>query len=330
MPFERSDGHRRADRLPLTVIGGYLGAGKTTVLNRLLAEPGGRRIGVIVNDFGSVGIDADVLARAGNDGVVNLPNGCACCTLGDDLHGALERLAAARGIDHVVVEVSGVADPAAVAAWSTVEPFEPGGVIVLAAADSIRDLATDRYVGGEVRRQLVGADLIVVTKVDRCNATTVGAVETWLDGIAPAIPRVSATQGDVPSDVLLGVAPSTRGERGAPVAREHMDAYEAWEWTTDRPLDRGRLEPFLDALPHGVLRVKGWVLLADGDIVDVHVVGRTREITARPTEQRRSVRSGPGPERTGRTAGSTALVAIGVRGTPDPFASGSIAPPASG
>ena len=135
-------------RIPLTVLGGYLGAGKTTVLNRLLTNPGGRRIGVVVNDFGSVGIDAEWLARTHDDGVVNLPNGCACCTLGDDLHQALGRLAADPGLDHVMVEVSGVADPAAVAAWSTVEPFEPGGVIVLAAADSIRALATDRYVGG--------------------------------------------------------------------------------------------------------------------------------------------------------------------------------------
>ncbi len=310
-------------RIPLTVLGGYLGAGKTTVLNRLLAEPGGRRIGVIVNDFGSIGIDAAWLARAGGDGVVNLPNGCACCTLGDDLHGALERLAAGGGIDHVVVEVSGVADPAATAAWSTVEPFAPGGVIVLAAADSVRELATDRYVGGEVVRQLTGADLIVVTKLDRCDRGTIDAVGAWLDRVAPTIPRVRATHGDVPPDVLLGITPLRRPDDGRdgdagcgsepdPV-HQHTERYETWAWDSDRPLDRTRLTTFLETLPAGVLRLKGWVALSDGETVDVDVVGRNSDVRV----------GAPGST----TAGATALVAIGVLGTPDPFATGSIALP---
>ena len=92
MSSDRPPGPGPRTRIPLTVLGGYLGAGKTTVLNRLLTNPGGRRIGVVVNDFGSVGIDAEWLARTRDDGVVNLPNGCACCTLGDDLHQALGRL----------------------------------------------------------------------------------------------------------------------------------------------------------------------------------------------------------------------------------------------
>lgn len=308
-------------RIPLTVLGGYLGAGKTTVLNRLLADPGGRRIGVIVNDFGSIGIDAEWLARAGSDGVVNLPNGCACCTLGDDLHGALGRLAADGEVDHVVVEVSGVADPAATAAWSTVEPFEPGGVIVLAAADSVRDLATDRYVGGEVVRQLVGADLIVLTKLDRCDGVTIDAVGAWLDGIAPTNPRARASHGDIPADVLLGSTPlgSPGDDRKVGCAvesdpmRQHTERYETWEWSSDLSLDRAVLATFLETLPAGVLRLKGWVTLSDGDTVDVNVVGRSGDVRV----------SAPGST----MAVPTALVAIGVRGTPDPFATGSIALP---
>ena len=93
------------------MIGGYLGAGKTTLLNRLLHDPGGRRLGVIVNDFGSIGIDAELLASASDSGVVNLPNGCVCCSLGGDL---FETLSALRDADvppdHIVIEASGVAD----------------------------------------------------------------------------------------------------------------------------------------------------------------------------------------------------------------------------
>jgi G3E family GTPase len=308
MPADRPVPHVPPGRIPLTVLGGYLGAGKTTVLNRLLAAPGGRRIGVVVNDFGSVGIDAEWLARTRSDGVVNLPNGCACCTVGDDLQQALSLLVAGGEIDHVVVEASGVADPAATAAWSMIEPFEPGGVIVLAAVDAVRDLATDRYVGGEVVRQLVGADLILLTKLDRCDGATIDAAGTWLDRIAPTIARVPVVHGDVPASVLLGITPSGAPDgRGAkPDPTQHTERYETWAWSTERPVDRARLTTFLDGLPAGVLRLKGWVALIDGATLDVNVVGRTRD-----------VRVGT-PGSTAATA--TALVAIGVRGTPDPFA----------
>ena len=311
-----------ARRIPLTVLGGYLGAGKTTVINRLLTEPAGRRIGVVVNDFGTVGIDAEWLARTRDDGIVNLPNGCVCCTLGDDLYQALKGLVADGEIDHVVVEVSGVADPAAVAAWSTVEPFESGGVIVLAAVDSVRDLVTDRYVGGEVVRQLAGADVIVMTKIDRCDGPTIDAVAAWLDRVAPGAPRAPAVHGDVPPEVLLGIAPLRRsdddrtvdpGWGAEPELTGHAWNYETWEWNTDRPLDRDRLTTFLDTLPAGVLRLKGWVSLSNGDTVDVNVVGRSCDV-------RVTTPASP-------TMAATALIAIGLRGTPNPFATGPIARP---
>ena len=113
--------------------------------------------------------------------------------------------------------MSGVADPAVASAWATVAPFEPSGVVVLAAADSVREMAQDRYVGGEVIRQLVGADLILLTKSDLCEPDVVRAVEDWLDDVTGGVARLSVVDGIVPASVVLGVEPSLGADRARPL-----------------------------------------------------------------------------------------------------------------
>ncbi len=292
---------RRRSPVPLTVIGGYLGAGKTTVINAMLLDPGGRRLGVVVNDFGSLAIDAALLGEA-TEGVVSLPNGCVCCTLGTDLHTALGSLIDGPSPpEQIVVEVSGVADPAATAAWGTVAPFAPGGVIVLADASTVRARARDRYVGGEVLRQLEGADLVILTKADLTTPGELAETEVWLDDVAGAVPRLGAVQGDVPADVVLGVRPHhLRRSAGEPPS--HDELYVRWSWSSDRPVGQESVGRFVAALPDTVVRAKGIVNVGPDAAVLVDAVGRRREVSAW---------QGTPPD-------TSEMVAIGLRGALDP------------
>ena len=125
-------------RLPLTVVGGYLGAGKTTLINALLADPAGERIAVLVNDFGDIDIDARLM-DSGDADVMSLTNGCICCSLADGFAEALDRIRDLAGrIDRVVIEVSGVGDPRKVAQWGHVPGFTLDGVVVLVDAETVR------------------------------------------------------------------------------------------------------------------------------------------------------------------------------------------------
>jgi G3E family GTPase len=295
------------DPIALTVVGGYLGAGKTSLINHLLRNADGRRIGVIVNDFGSLAIDADLLEGADRDGeVIGLANGCACCSVGAGLHEALEALTARDArLEHIVIEVSGVADPTAAAAWATVPPFEPAGVIVLADATAVERLAGDRYVGDDVRRQLRGADLLAVTKTDLCSSEQVARAAAWLARIAPDVPRIEVVDGVVAPAVVLGVRstrpddPATPDERVPSADRDHERRYDTWSWSSTGAVELGWLSDAMAALPDTVVRAKGVVRLVDGTAVTVHRVGRRVDI--RPSA---------------RAVGVSKLVAIGVRTDP--------------
>jgi G3E family GTPase len=282
--------------LPFTVIGGYLGAGKTTLVNRLLAHAHGRRLVVLVNDFGDIAVDA-ALIEADDGDTISFANGCVCCSLADGFAVALARLRERSDrFDHVVVEVSGVGNPRGVAQWGRTPGFELDGVLVLADATEIQRQLADPYVGETVAAQLAAADLVVLTKLDLSDPPAAARARATIAGHTDA-PVVS---GPIGFDAVVSVADPaavlTPGE-DAPHA-----THETRTIAADRPIARAALDAFLADRPDGVVRVKGLVRLVGGDDpVVVQVVGRRVEITARSV---------------GGSDARAALVAVAVPGTP--------------
>lgn len=289
---------------PLTVIGGYLGAGKTTMLNHLLHNTGGSRIALLVNDFGDVNIDADLISSTGSE-TVALANGCICCSLVDGLAAVLADLRGrADSLDHIVVEASGVSDPVSIGQYGAAFGFPLTGVVVVVDAEQVRGLADDKYVGETVIRQLQCADLLVLNKVDLVTADELDSVRRWLAGHAPDAKTFVREQGRPFAELVLGGSAVSLRAGGGISAGGHAQ-FQSWCVATEAPVTRDTVETFVAALPAGVLRVKGFLRLA-GDLdrqYVLQVMGRRFSLTPRAGGDRRD-----GPDR---------LVVIGVPGSFD-------------
>lgn len=261
--------------LPVTTVGGYLGAGKTTLINHLLRNADGIRLAVLVNEFGELAIDEDLIeAEDGN--VISIAGGCICCAFGDNLLGALMNLAQlSPPPDHILIEASGVAIPGSVAAsLSLLSAFRQDGIVVLADAETVQSRAEDRYVGDTILRQLADADLIVLTKTDLISDQA--RVTDWLAGLAPGADVIPTRHGQVPPGVILG--PLFGGR--ALVASPHSDNdYESLTLEFNASVDPHTLARTLAAGGLGVIRAKGQVTAPDGETWLIQVVGQRFEVT---------------------------------------------------
>lgn len=227
---------RRPD-IPLTVLGGFLGAGKTSLLNHLLRTQQGERVLVMVNDFGAINIDAELIAKAAPgmpEGIVSLTNGCVCCSVGGDLMQAfLTVLKLPEPPGRIVVEASGVGDPARIAQLGRAGGgFRSEGVVTVADAEAVRRLAGDRYVGDTVRAQLRAADLVLLNKADLVGAGELDALRGWLGTQVPDARVIACQHGQVDARLILGPAPGAIEGRGTGRGRQ---GGRAWRGDGHRP-----------------------------------------------------------------------------------------------
>jgi len=267
---------------PVTVIGGYLGAGKTTLVNRLLREADGRRLAVLVNDFGSLPIDRDLVVAAGGD-TIDIAGGCVCCAYGSDLVEALQALGRRDGVDHVVLETSGVALPGLVANTLTLVPgYALAGIAVVADATLVRAQAADRYLADTIERQLAAADLVLLNKADRVGEALADTA-AWLGARVPAAQVVTTQRCAVPADLVLATRPRPAGDGTlrTPGAVDAAGLYESFTLAPSGPVDLAGMGHRLAALP-GVLRAKGFLRDRDGARRLLQVVPGQWEVTDAP------------------------------------------------
>jgi G3E family GTPase len=248
---------------PVTVLSGFLGSGKTTLLNRLLKSDHGLRIAVMINDFGDVNIDKDLVTGQSGD-VLELSGGCLCCTINGDLvDSARALLSSGREFDYVLVETSGLANPYPVAqtflAPELEQSFRLDAVVTMIDAANIETWLERNATAVE---QIRYADLLVVNKLDLVLPEDVDRIRARVAAINAAARVLPAINADLPPEVLLDVdIHQPRAETELTYRPVHRDVVQSVSFAQDVELDYDAFDRFLQTLPDGVFRAKGTVAI---------------------------------------------------------------------
>jgi G3E family GTPase len=270
---------QKPEPIPVTVLTGYLGAGKTTLLNRILTEPHGKKFAVIVNEFGEVGIDNDLIVESDED-VFEMNNGCICCTVRGDLIRIIEGLMRRPGrFDGILIETTGLADPAPVAQTFFVDE----DVRSKTRLDSIITVVDAKHLLGEIDRaheaqeQLAFADTIILNKTDLVGEDDIAAVEQRIRPINPTASIIRSQRCDLDTaglldrkafdlDHILEIEPDFLDEAHE---HEHDDHVTSFSLVEREPIDPGMflnwLQSTVQAFGMDILRMKGIISFAGDD-----------------------------------------------------------------
>jgi len=265
-----------ARRVPLTFVAGYLGAGKTTLINHMLSTAD-RPLAVLVNDVGEINLDVRLIKSHDGD-TIELTNGCVCCSMVDGFGFAFDELRA-REIppDHVVVELSGVAEPARMRPWGRSAGFMLDGVITLVAADQWEDLHAREGVRATLVAQVEAADAVVVTKTDLVDDATAARVCSMVHDVAPGVPIISLADPGAAASLLQLGGRRPGGVTDLPEPRL-FDRHSTSLMPIPRPISRADLDQLLDQLPANTVRAKGIAIDPEGEMWLIQIVGRRRNV----------------------------------------------------
>ena len=305
--------------IPVTIISGFLGAGKTSLLNHILNADHGLRVAVLVNDFGEINIDAELISGVSGESTINLSNGCICCSIRNDLlEATVQLIQRPDPPEYIVIETSGVSDPMAVSLTFMARELRAGARVdsMLTVVDSEQIDQVDGKHRELALDQIAMADIVVLNKVDLVNDEKREELAAFVKDLVPRARILETTHGKVPLDLVLGVGTYDlrrfSGKSGLDVhvhadgeahdhdhahgsedehhhehshEHDHTLVFNTWSYTTDKPLSHQAVRQAVKTLPATIYRAKGFVYLDETPDRKgiVHVVGqRARLIIGAP------------------------------------------------
>ena len=297
-------------RLPVTIVTGFLGSGKTTLVNHILARQEGLKAAVMVNEIGDIAIDNALIVGAADD-MVELANGCICCSINNDLVDAIFRvLQRAPALDCLIVETSGLADPLPIVLTFLRSEFRDRVRLdaIVAVADA-ENFSLDRFDSKAAVNQLRYADVVLLNKCDRAGAELTATVERSIRQVREGVRIVRTTRAQIPLPLILGAGLFRAERHPTDHSRQHpiderrlvedghlvADGFETVSFESASAFSAERFQAFLETLPGDVFRAKGILRIDGSDAVHIfHLVGRRFTLDPSPAARNGGA---AGPER---------------------------------
>ena len=254
-------------KVPVTIITGYLGAGKTTLL-RKIAQQSGRKIAILMNEFGDIAIDSKII-EGKNINMTELAGGCVCCSLSGEFEAAMAEILQKIKPEWIVVETTGVAEPAALAhdVVENVPGVKLDAIVTLVDCDSLIRYPNLGHTG---REQIELADILILNKTDLISKTQLEEIKSGIKKINERATMIETIQSEVDMKIIFGI------ERTEPIVlhKAHKVEFDYVDFVTDKKIDHGKFLVVLQNLPQKVYRSKGFVVTNQGNLLMNYVAGR--------------------------------------------------------